>query len=638
MLGGLFFSPPLQGAPLADLSQEDLTKTILYEGGYIPDIDLEGNLLTVAAIETHTIYDVSQIPALQVHEYPFSTSRTTDIAPAGEWVAFNAFGGDGERTEVIPSWGGYLEVYTEGQYALVSDIEWVNDIVLEASRYSYTATREGNIWFAQDSDNPMAVMAHEGGVNSLSLSFVKRLASGGEDGVVKLWDGQTVSQTIEFGQAVKQVSWSPVIAQLAVRLADGSIQLWDAQQTQTLPLTATSIVWSSDGAFLALGQASGQILIWNVAQNALVTTLDAHARQVTALAWSGGRLASAGLDGKVHLWDVASWTIIQTIEPVQCCLTNLTSNGTLFLFQQQAVVWEWNNATQTLRPIFMDEIKLKDMVISPSGRYLAIRGYQMTPEYLALYERLPDGTYQLVATTTAFDEGGDNINAMKFAADDQSLIGLINRITDGKSEAVVMEWSIPDLTQGRVSSVVGSPDGALAIAPDGTVAFMVNEQALAIERNGIIEGVYHPLTAVFDMVYSDNGQYLAIGANSTVDLSSTQALDLYSWTCYPQSGDEEYQPFEMPSYAAFIAADSILVCANLALTFWDIAQNRAIQAYNIGTGNPGELVNPTATHGMAVSDDETQIFILYNDEFQVWQVGPLVITPTITPIPRPGLP
>ncbi|MBT9311406.1 WD40 repeat domain-containing protein [Leptothoe kymatousa TAU-MAC 1615] len=137
------------------------------------------------------------------------------------------------------------------------------------------------------------------------------LASGSEDGTVKLWDrsGREL-QTLEGHSGwVWSVSFSPDGQTLASGSSDGTVKLWDrsGRELQTLEGhtgTVSSVSFSPDGQTLASGSSDGTVKLWDRSGREL-QTLEGHTDWVWSVSFSpdGQTLASGSDDGTVILWN-----------------------------------------------------------------------------------------------------------------------------------------------------------------------------------------------------------------------------------------------------------------------------------------------------------------------------------------------
>ena len=146
----------------------------------------------------------------------------------------------------------------------------------------------------------------------------KTLASGSDDGTVRLWDLATHRQLgTPFTGNTKQVdsvAFSPDGKTLASGGWDGTVRLWDVATHRQLgtPLTAHtttivySVAFSPDGKTLAAGNDDGTVRLWDLAAHRqLGTPLTGHTGAVESVAFSpdGRTLASASADRTIRLWD-----------------------------------------------------------------------------------------------------------------------------------------------------------------------------------------------------------------------------------------------------------------------------------------------------------------------------------------------
>lgn len=144
-----------------------------------------------------------------------------------------------------------------------------------------------------------------------------QIASGGDDGTVRLWDVATRAQArLLAGHAapVRSVAWSPDGKRLASGSEDDTVRIWDVSTGRETPLLVLnaedkvrSVAWSPDGLKLAAGIANGSVQVWD-SDGGPLTPSRGHINAVNTVAWSpDGRLgASGGDDGAAFVLDTVT--------------------------------------------------------------------------------------------------------------------------------------------------------------------------------------------------------------------------------------------------------------------------------------------------------------------------------------------
>ncbi|HUQ56507.1 helix-turn-helix domain-containing protein [Lentzea sp.] len=160
------------------------------------------------------------------------------------------------------------------------------------------------------------VKAHDEEVYAATFSSGGTLATAGRDHMIHLWNvgdrRAPVRLTTLTGHtgAVRVLSYSPDGKVLASGGDDGTLRLWSdrGQLAEVTGLgSVRAVAFSRDGRTVVTGSGTGQVQMWNVGDPrtpVLATTLRGHADAVRAVAFSpdGRTLATGGDDHSVRLW------------------------------------------------------------------------------------------------------------------------------------------------------------------------------------------------------------------------------------------------------------------------------------------------------------------------------------------------
>lgn len=226
----------------------------------------------------------------------------------------------------------------------------------------------------------------------------RRVASGNEDGKVRVWDAGTgeLLQTLtgHTGWALG-LAISPDGAILASgdasanRSCECAVRLWDLATGQSLRTLSghTAGVWSvafsPDGLTLASGSWDGTVRLWQVTSGEALATLK-HGGHVLSVAFSpdGRLLASSGTDYTIRIWDASSGALLRTLEgPTgNVGYVAFSPDGRLLASaSDDDLIRLWDPASgELLRTLAGHKGWVNGVAFSPDGRLLASGSHDHT--------------------------------------------------------------------------------------------------------------------------------------------------------------------------------------------------------------------------------------------------------------------
>ena len=379
----------------------------------------------------------------------------------------------------------------EHQFTLTEHTDNVGNLIFNSDGRTFAGIGGDStirLWDAVTGEHLKTITGHTRSVSSISFNVDgSMLATGGghDDGtsgdkIIRIWNVHSgslqntfkvpIGRWVEYDrQLIDYVSYSPDGKTLATGSEDGTIRLWDAESgklqfTTFEGLTDGSaemgycdgliLAYSPDGKTLAssscrswTAQIEGTIQLWDAVTRQHKASLTGHRRPVISIAFSPDSCTVAGgvANGKVHLWDAVTGEL----------KTSLTEHTEKYVFSV-AFSPDGQTLASGARSGGYGEVYLWDVT---SGEHKATLNMHRNPVSSVTFS--PDGSILAVggADVTLWDvrkilhQSHDNTPIHTYATNRYDVTGRRKTTLKGHTDFV--------------SSVAFSPDGRIARRAEG---------------------------------------------------------------------------------------------------------------------------------------------------------------------------
>jgi WD40 repeat protein/tRNA A-37 threonylcarbamoyl transferase component Bud32 len=175
-----------------------------------------------------------------------------------------------------------------------------------------------HVWDVGGGEERNVLKVEAGTIRDLAFSpDGSRLALACDDGTVRVWDTDGgAGRRVLRGHATyaMSVAWSPDGTRLVSSGRDGTVRVWDAAAGVELCVRrghtgeVNGVAWSPDGTRLASAGDDETVRIWDAAASDEPRTFRGHTEVISGLVFSpdGARLVSVSFDGTVRTWNDAA--------------------------------------------------------------------------------------------------------------------------------------------------------------------------------------------------------------------------------------------------------------------------------------------------------------------------------------------
>jgi len=314
--------------PIPSLPEVLTSSTVLQTYGE-PRFHTEGDIAAVAYLADGTLYSIDDAGILRHWSGDGKLLKRSYLSDLETLWAFAPFG------VKLASGNDDLLIWETATGQLAHRIvlkSWLTTLAFNADAAQLAVGHDDgtiSLWDANTLNPIKTLSAKTTAVAALAFSpDSKFLASSAEDRIVRIWDvatGQEVYQGRSHTDRVPSLSWAPDGSLLVSAGWDTSARVWRPTETDPVILLNSHAeqvhlvaFHPTDAKVLATADSDYDIYLWADATYGKVGhILRGHVDEIRSLSFNadGSRLASAGADRVVHIWDTATGRLLAGPNP-----------------------------------------------------------------------------------------------------------------------------------------------------------------------------------------------------------------------------------------------------------------------------------------------------------------------------------
>ncbi len=293
-----------------------------------------------------------------------------------------------------------------------------------------------------------------------------RLASGSDDGTIRIWDavsGRAIAVWRPRAEVVRSLDWSPDGTRLVSGHSDASVRVWNADRGREERVLkghegpVSDARWSPDGTRLASCGADGTIRIWDPKAESAPLVLTSQGGRVKSVAWSpdGSRLASSHMDRTVKVWDASTGRHVRDLRGLARYpgMVSWSHDGSRIACGEEGGnirIWDASDGKE-VRTLVNSKIWVSSVAWQPRGRLLAAAG----DDGMVRVWDTQSGkeTRQLAGHT-------HDVNTVCWSPDGR-------RLASVSTDQTVRVWDADQTGEANTWAAHSAVVGALAWSPDG---------------------------------------------------------------------------------------------------------------------------------------------------------------------------